>query len=295
MKLLLVACAVAALSLAACGGGSSSSTATSSTTAPAASDTSSPAAIDTSAPGTAASPESSAAPSPTAVATVTVTYTDLSGVFHADEILQLAQLGTFDKTSGAFKPNDVITRRLFVRWLFKANNAIFSGDDSKQFRQATPDDTPAFKDVPARDPDFAYVQGLQNSGVSVGFPDKTFRPDEPLTREQMFAIKSLVDNGGIDKFEKKDLPQAYYQLPPWKDKLDIAPEFVAAIETQTFHDNGKIDNIGRVLGVIATLGPKKKVTRAQAAVALWKFGPHQMYGGQPGDAGQALSPATPTP
>ncbi len=278
-KRMLLPALVAAFALSACGGSSSS---TASSPSPAPSD-----------PPTAA----------TAIATATATasaaaYTDMAGVFGADEILQLARLGAFDTTSGAFDPNATIPRRVFARWLFKANNAVWNDDDSKQFRDATAGETPAFKDVPNTDPDFVYIQGLQDAGVSVGFPDKTFRPDAPLSREQMLAIKSLVDYGGFDKafaITKTDKEYGYYVLPAWKDKHDIAPEFVAPIATAVFDQSSKIDNVGRVFGAIAVIRPKAPVTRAQAALLLWKFGNHAAGAYSARTATDALAPATATP
>jgi S-layer family protein len=243
-----------------------------------------------------ASPASASA-SPMASPTTAASYTDLAGVFGADKILDLAHLGIFDTTSGAFKPNDVITRRIFLRWLFKANNAFWSGSDAKQLRPAISTDPSAFKDLSSSDPDFAYVQGLQNSGIAVGFPDKTARLDQPLTREQMLAVKSLLDKGAAPEAKPSDIGQLVYQLPAWKDKKQIAAAFVPAIENSTFADNKKIDNVGRVFGTIDILRPQQPVTRAQAAILLWQIGDHQPYSSGPDasrTAAQALAPpATP--
>lgn len=230
---------------------------------------------------------------------MSVAYSDLGGVFGAGQIVQLGQLGVFETTSGLFKPNDPITRRTFVRWLYKANNAIWGDDDSKQIRPATAADPSVFKDVASSDPDFQYIQGLQDAGTSVGFPDKTFRPDQVLTREQMVAIKSVLDKGGIQDTKAADIPQERYELPNWKDKSAIAPEFVAAICSLTFNDSQHIDDIGRVFGTISSFRPKAPVTRAQAAVLMWKIGDHAMYSvgvQSTRTAAQALIPsAAPSP
>jgi hypothetical protein len=227
---------------------------------------------------------------------MSVSYSDLGGVFGADQITQLGQLGVFETTSGLFKPNDSITRRMFVRWLYKANNTIWGADDTKQIRPGTAADPSAFKDVASSDPDFQYIQGLQNAGISVGFPDKTFRPDQVLTREQMIAIKSVLDKGGIQDTKVADIPQERYELPNWKDKGEIAPEFVPAICSLTFNDGQHIDDIGRVFGAISSFRPKAPVTRAQAAVLMWKIGDHGMYSDGTRTAAQALIPsAAPSP
>ena len=62
----------------------------------------------------------------------------------------------------------------------------------------------SFSDLASSDPDFRYVQGLSDAGIAVGFPDKSFKADQPLTREQMIAIKSGLDRGGVHKSYAKD-------------------------------------------------------------------------------------------
>lgn len=288
----LLSLLVAGLALAACSNAANTASTDTSSPSPAASAT-----VNAS-PAESASPVASAAASATAspVPTVAVSYTDLAGSFGADKITDLAKLGVFDSTSGAFKPNDVITRRVFVRWLFKANNALWASDDSKQIRPATSGDQSAFKDIATSDPDFQYIQGLQTSGISVGFPDKSFRPESPLTREQALAIKSQLDKGGVNPDDEKDPRQALYELPNWKDKNLIGIEYVPAINTEMFNDNQKIDNVGRVFGAISALKPKQAMTRSQAALMLWKIGDHSMHSGGARTAADALNPAaTATP
>jgi len=166
-----------------------------------------------------------------------VNYTDLNGVFGQKEITQLAALGVFGDATGAFNAAKPLSRREFVRWLFKANNSIWATDTNKLVHPAQGEDS-SFKDVKSTDPDSQYIQGLQDSGVSVGFPDKTFKPDQPITREQALAIKDALDRGGVDAdytISKKDPTFGYYSLPDWKDKQTISPEYVGAIATG-YHD-----------------------------------------------------------
>lgn len=118
-------------------------------------------------------------------------FTDINGYDGAQQINDLAALGVFDQTSGAFKPNDPITRRDFVRWLVKANNAIVK-DPSYHVRLAQ-GNTATFVDVPAGDPDFKYIQGLADSGYVIGVDKSHFAPNKKLTREQMIYVKASLD------------------------------------------------------------------------------------------------------
>lgn len=238
--------------------------------------------------------------------TQTVSYTDLNGAFGQDQITLLAELGVFGNATGAFNPAQPILRRDFARWLFLANNAIWASDTSKQVHPAQGESS-SFTDVKTTDPDFQYIQGLQDSGISVGFPDNTFKPDIPITHEQALAIKTALDRGGVDKdfmITKTQPSYGYESLPAWKDKMNISPEYVGAIATGTWADShfpdAKIDNVGRTFGAIAALKPKQPLTRGQAAMMLWEIGPHAggNSGTAPRTAAMALQPnggATPTP
>lgn len=231
-----------------------------------------------------------------------VGFTDVNGVQGQKEIVQLAQLGVLDATSGPFHPGDTIKRRDFARWMFKANNAVWADQPGRQIHAADSTTRSSFSDLASTDPDFRYVQGLSDAGIAVGFPDKTFKADQPLTREQMIAIKSGLDRGGLHKSYATDESYARYNLPPWKDKDKVSKTYVGAIATDIEDDpksagSAKIDNIGRTFGAIAMFRPQQPVTRAQAAVVLNVIGAHAestSYADAPRSVAQALS-ATPAP
>jgi hypothetical protein len=135
---------------------------------------------------------------------------------------------------------------------------------------------------------------MQDAGFSVGFPDKTFRPDAPLTREQMFAIKNTFDRGSVDPGLVKGIDFARNTvMPPWKDKASISKTYVAAIATG---NHGGADNFALVYGASSLFRPQLAVTRAQAAIAVTVIGDHAFYGGSPRTAAHALAAlASPSP
>lgn len=256
-----------------------------------------------------ASAEESASPSasgssPAASASVyAVAYTDLNGTFGAAQIQDLAKLGVFGPPTGAFNPTATITRGDFARWLVNANNAIWANDPDRIIRPSQ-SATSSYPDVPTSHPDFTYIQGLYDAGFSVGFPDKTFKPDANLTHEQMIAIKEAVDRGGLDKYYV-----SYWSstMPDWKDKAQINAIFRGPIAEDSGLDrsvvsqwnlpNFVIGNVGRAFGAIAMFRPQDPVTRAQAALVLWKMGPHNDHhgtGDAPRSAADALAPPVPT-
>jgi hypothetical protein len=228
----------------------------------------------------------------------------LNGTFGSAQITDLAELGVFGTPTGGFNPTGTLTRGDFARWLVSANNAIWANSPDRVIRPSQ-SATSSYPDVPTTHPDFAYIQGLYDAGFSVGFPDKTFKPDQKLTHEQMIAMKEAVDRGGLDKYYV-----TYWSstMPNWKDKSQVNAIFRGPIAEDGGLDrsvvaqwnlpNYVIGNVGRSFGAIAMFRPQDPVTRAQAALVLWKMGPHNDHHG-PGDAprsaADALAPPSPTP
>jgi S-layer homology domain len=263
--------------------------------------------METASPSISATASMNAETSPAANAGTPVTYTDLSGTPGEKEITELAALGVFGTPSGAFNPAGTVTRADFVKWLVLANNAIFATMPGKQIRpsQAT---TSSYPDVPTSHPDFSYIQGIYDAGFAAGFPDKTFKPDALLTHEQMIAIKESVDRGGVQQYYVANWDST---MPNWKDKQQVNKLFRGAIAEDSgldraavvnwSHPNLVIDNVPRTFGAIAMFRPQDPVTRSQAALILWKMGPHtdKVANPTPDDvprsAADALAPATPTP
>lgn len=171
-----------------------------------------------------------------------------------------------------FQPNTNITRREYARWLVTANNAIHANSPSKQIRLAGEANKSAFSDVSKTDPDFAAIQGLAEAGLipSLLSGDSTqvlFRPDAPLTREQMLLWKIPLDT-------RQGLPSASLdavkQTWGFQDTAKIDPKALRAVLAD--YQFGENSNIRRVFGYTTLFQPKKAVTRAEAAAALWYFG-----------------------
>lgn len=54
-----------------------------------------------------------------------------------------------------------------------------------------------FSDVPASAWYAEDVAKVQSEGLMGGFPDETFRPDQPVTRAQLAAVLSRLEAQGI--------------------------------------------------------------------------------------------------
>ncbi|MEH1823374.1 MAG: S-layer homology domain-containing protein [Nostoc sp.] len=175
-------------------------------------------------------------------------------------------------TTKQFEPNKIVTHREYARWLIAANNAMYASNPAKQIRLASESTQPAFSDLSAKDPDFPAIQGLAEAGLipSPLSGDSTvvlFRPDAPLTREQLLLWKLPLDT-------RQALPSANLdtvkQTWGFQDAARIDPKALRAVLAD--YQNSEQSNIRRVFGYTTLFQPKKSVTRAEAAMALWYFG-----------------------
>jgi hypothetical protein len=228
--------------------------------------------------------QSGSSPSEQTIAATPGTFTDIDQA-PADlqpYIIDLAKLGAlqFNQSTGSDKtsnqrqlaPNQIISRRDYARWLVAANNLIYANQPARKIRLGVASEQPAFQDVPKSDPDFGIIQGLANAGIlpsslSGDSTTVTFRPDAQLTREDMVLWKVPLDlrralpNASVD---------AVQQTWGFQDAAQINPRALRAVLAD--FQNGDLSNIRRAFNYTTLFQPKKPVTRAEAAAALWYFG-----------------------
>jgi S-layer homology domain len=190
---------------------------------------------------------------------------------YVKDVVQLsrAENGLFGKEFS--NPNQPIFRGTFARWLVVINNRMYRDRPARQIRPAAAS-SPVFQDVPANNPNFAYVQGLAESGylpsaLSGDSAQARFRPNDPLTRETLLQWKVPVDRQQV-------LPtvsaERVKQLWGFKDTNKIAATALSAAAAD--HQNGDLSNIRRLFGSTLLFQPQKPVTQAEAAAALWFIG-----------------------
>ncbi len=182
-------------------------------------------------------------------------------------IKELNKLGTITPKIGQeFKPNILVARREYARWLLETNNRLYKNQPSRQIRLAQPTDSVSFPDIPQSHPDFAIIQGLANAGLIGGTGD-LFRPNDPLLREELVQWKIPLDL-------RQPLPIATLETvsQSWgfKDSDRISEKALSAIFADA--QLRDISNIRRSFGFTTLLQPQKPVTRAEAAASLWYFG-----------------------
>ena len=236
--------------------------------------------------GTTATPTPTPTPTPTAsTPTPTTTPTPspkpIGGNFAptntGDYLADLTKLGVLTSaetnSTGKTPPaNRTVTRREYARWLVAAHNRITGTKPTQQLKLATSDAKPAFGDVPSTNPDFPSIQGLAEAGLipSTLSGDPTsvlFRPDAPLTREQLILWKVPLDT-------RQPLPvaslDAVKQTWGFQDAGKVDPKALRAVLAD--FQNGEQSNIKRVFGYTTLFQPKKTVNLGEVAIAIWYFG-----------------------
>lgn len=139
---------------------------------------------------------------------------------------------------GTFRPDNLITRAEFVKILNKyfgltnKSGKVFSDTSSHWAKEEI---------------DIAVTNGIVN-----GFPDGTFKPEAPITREEASVMIS-----NYKQISDKDLDK----LNTYKDSSEVSDWAQASVEgvLEQGYMSGYPDK---------TFGPKKNLTRAEAVVTL---------------------------
>ncbi len=176
-------------------------------------------------------------------------------------IMDLDKLGVFDNLYWDFNLLEPITRGQFITLLYFANNAVRS--EEYHIRLAPAYD-PGLTDIDSSHPAYKYVQAVANAGYSVGYEDNTFKPDQPITREEMIGTKVPLDAGA-----------GHHDHNIWNfsDYEEIDSKFRDDIYIDSFlKRKGKGSNIQRAFGSIKSFKPNQAVWGYEAAATLWQFG-----------------------
>jgi peptide/nickel transport system substrate-binding protein len=116
---------------------------------------------------------------------------------------------------GTFKPDNLVTRAEFLKILTSVLNIPPATGGTSQFSDVTPEDW-----------FFGYVLAAVEKGIVSGYPDGTFKPNNPITREE--AAKIVVKAEGIDETQADPNFALSWLVTDGDQVADWARPFVAA-------------------------------------------------------------------
>lgn len=168
-------------------------------------------------------------------------FTDTLGHYAEKEIEEFALKGHLDTSKTEFRPNDSITRAEFVKLV------------NKNFGFTSKSATENYTDV--KKGDWWYNEVL--IAMKAGYIDtkkSTFRPNDPITREEVAAIVTSIKNKKDSNLDKIKKYKDYYQVGAW-----ARSSVEGAIEAGYMGKNSDMFN------------PKKNITRAESIVTLYRI------------------------
>lgn len=178
-----------------------------------------------------------------AIPTKASSFTDLNP--NADNykpILELYNRGYISGyKDGTFRPNQAVTRGQAAKMLAQALNLNTSNPKN-----------PRFSDVPTSSGFYSYIAALAGAGIINGYSDQTFRPNEPITRNQMAKIMTL----GYKFQQSTKLTH---------DFRDVAESNPNRFYIQTLYDLGITKGTTQI-----TYSPYGSVTRGQLATFIYR-------------------------
>lgn len=128
-------------------------------------------------------------------------FRDLQGHWAADSILFLRSKNVISGyKDGTFRPNTQVTRAQLAAMLVRAKG--LSTGSLKN---------PEFTDVPTGYWAYKEIAAAKKAGIIGGFPDGTFGPDQPVTREQLAGMiaRTFETKASIEGREFGDIGQSW--------------------------------------------------------------------------------------
>ncbi|BBI36164.1 S-layer homology domain-containing protein [Cohnella abietis] len=178
-----------------------------------------------------------------------ITYTDMAKHWARDDVSQLASKFIVDGPSlTSFAPNKAITRADFA--VFIARGLGLNGVSASAAK---------FKDVGSNYKSAAYIGAVSDAGIVEGGTDGKFRPEAPVTREEMATmLVRAMKYAGVSKTATSTA------LNGFKDRTKIS----------SWAKDGMAISVtaGFIKGTPEkTVNPKNNATRAEAAIMIKRF------------------------
>ena len=204
----------------------------------------------------------------TPVQAANTTYLDVDrSVWYSTPVAFCQQHLLMDGVSyDSFQPDEPLTKAVLAEALYRMNAFLLEAEKEEDpLEEAQEEDVqegdvpekdvqqeaPSFTDVGPDHPNFAAIRWAREAGVVSGYPDGTFHPDAPVTRQE---IAVLLWNG---RQQPEDAPEA-----PYPDREDIGewarPAVDWAYEAKIMTGDG-------------TFRPQSVTTRAEGAAIVMNY------------------------
>ncbi|MEH2452710.1 DUF1565 domain-containing protein [Nostoc sp.] len=175
----------------------------------------------------------------------------------------LPDLGTNENPGGNLIRNNT---RYDVNNATKTGKIVAVGNDIDQkkifgsvdFVAATVDVPPggpvAFKDVPANYWAKSYIEALASQNIIAGFPDRSFKPNEPVTRAQFATIvtKALTPPSKRAGIQFKDVASNFWAYAAIQSAYQS--QFVSGYPDGTFKPQQQIPRVQALVALVNGLG-----------------------------------------
>ncbi|MBE7030666.1 MAG: hypothetical protein E7409_04460 [Ruminococcaceae bacterium] len=159
-----------------------------------------------------------------------------------------------ESEDGTFRQGDPVTRAEFVKMLLLG---MKMENEESIAALAAADGAPSFDDVAGAEWYYNYVTAAASLGIVSGGGDGTFRPDAPISREEMCLMLTRT-------LDKLGLAAAYIDNPPDFADRDTISEWA-------FPSVIKLSLMGIVNGdTDAQFRPQDTATRAEVAKVIYK-------------------------
>lgn len=171
-------------------------------------------------------------------------FNDIDNHWAKSEISTMSNKGYVNGNNGMFRPNDSITRAEFVSMMVRILDIESENANS------------SFIDVNSSDWFAPNVLAAVKNGMVKGYEDNTFRPHDPITRQEIGTIIGSILNENISDAQISEILSVYNDEVAGWAKVNVAISVKAGI-IQGLPGN--------------EFGGDQNATRAQAAVMLLRY------------------------
>jgi hypothetical protein len=171
-------------------------------------------------------------------------FNDIDNHWAKSEISTMSNKGYVNGNNGMFRPNDSITRAEFVSMMVRILDIESENANS------------SFTDVNSSDWFAPNVLAAVKNGMIKGYEDNTFRPHDPITRQEIGTIIGSILNENISDAQIAEILSVY------NDEVADWAKFNVALSVKAGIIQGLPGN---------EFGGDQNATRAQAAVMLLRY------------------------